>query len=271
MDVKLFWFSFICYFAATFLHFAYMAFNRERLSKAATLFMGLGFAFQTAAITVRTAVSGHLPLTNMFEYISTLAWFAAMVYLISAFTLKSRLIESATGPVIFILYICASLLPKEASQQLIPALQSYWLQIHVSMAAAGEAVFLVAFVSSLLYLIKSRSSPPEPGSFRDRLPSAETLDEVTYKAIMIGYPLFTLGALFAGAIWAYKAWGNFWSWDPKETCSLIVWIIYSIYLHARFTRGWRGKRAAIISIIGFIAALMTFFSNMVLGGLHSYG
>jgi cytochrome c-type biogenesis protein CcsB len=129
----------------------------------------------------------------------------------------------------------------------------------------------VAFVPSVLYLIKVRQKDIQPGSLRDRLPDAGRLDEITYKFIMIGYPLFTLGALFAGAIWAHKAWGNFWSWDPKETCSLIVWIIYSIYLHARLVRGWKGKKTAILSIIGFLATILTFFSNLVLGGLHSYG
>jgi cytochrome c-type biogenesis protein CcsB len=258
------------FLAATLLHIGFLAANAPRLSRAATLFMALGFVFQTMAIIARTVISGHLPLTNMFEYITVLAWFAAMAYLISAFTLKSRLIEAFTGPVIF-MHVSASLLPKEASTQLMPALQSYWLQIHVSMAAAGEAVFLVAFVASVLYLIKTRKKAPVPGSFRDRLPSVGALDEVTYKGIIIGYPLFTLGALFAGAIWAYKAWGNFWSWDPKETCSLIVWIIYSLYLHARLARGWRGKRTAWLSIIGFLTTLLTFFSNLILGGLHSYG
>ena len=141
MDVRLFWFSFIFYLTATFLHVIYMAFNRERLSKAATFFMGAGLISQTSALVVRSVHSGHLPLTGMFEYITVLAWFAAISYLISAFTLKSKLIQAFTGPVIFMLYICASLLPKDVSKQLVPALQSIWLQIHVSMAAASEAVF----------------------------------------------------------------------------------------------------------------------------------
>ena len=108
------------------------------------------------------------------------------------------------------------------------------------------------------------------GTFIDRLPQPDRLDLVSHKAIIIGYPVFTVGALFAGAIWAEQAWGSFWSWDPKEVCSLIVWLIYTIYFHVRFLRGWRGSKTAIISILGFIAALLTFFSNMFLSGLHSY-
>jgi len=142
------------------------------------------------------------------------------------------------------------------------------LPIHITLAAAGEAAFLISFVAAILLLLRIGSKNEK---FKSQLPDEEKLDSVVYQAIVIGYPLFTIGALFAGAVWAYRAWGSFWSWDPKETCSLIVWLIYSFYLHARLVRGWRGKRAAWLAILGFIAAIMTLFSNMVLGGLHSYG
>ncbi|MFH0920434.1 MAG: c-type cytochrome biogenesis protein CcsB [Fibrobacterota bacterium] len=271
MDITLFWISFIAYFTATLLHILFLSLKSNRLSVGATVFMGLGFLMQTAAMIARTKISGHLPLTNMFEYVTVLAWFAGGAYLVSAWKLKLRILEAVTGPVIFMLYVSASLLPKQAESQLMPALQSVWLQIHVSLAAFGEAVFLVAFVASLLYLIKARTAPVVPGSFRDRLPSADTLDELTYRCVMIAYPLFTIGALFAGAVWAYKAWGNFWSWDPKETCSLIVWLVYSAYLHARLVKGWRGKKCAVLNIVGFVWTLFTLFSNLILGGLHAYG
>ena len=268
MDVMFFWISFVLYFLSTVCHVAYMALNRERLSSAATLFITSGLVFQTVALVLRSIASGHLPLTNMFEYFTVLAWFAALTYLISAVKINSRVLEAIAGPVIFMLYVSASLFPKEASQQLMPALQSYWLQIHVTLAAAGEAVFLFAFAASVLYLLKTGRFS-EAGWIR-RFPEPARLDELTYRFVMVGYPLFTIGALFAGAVWAYRAWGTFWSWDPKETCSLIVWLIYSFYLHARLIKGWRGKKTAWLAIAGFLSTLLTFFSNMILGGLHAY-
>ena len=149
-------------------------------------------------------------------------------------------------------------------QQLMPALQSHWLWIHVTLAVLGEAAFAVAFVASLLYLVGSGRR------FRG-LPDAEVLDAVTYRAIGIGFPLFTIGALFAGAVWAEKAWGSPWSWDPKETSSLVVWLIYAVYLHARLVRGWRGAGPAGLSVAGFAMTLFTILGSKILGGLHSYG
>jgi len=271
MDITLFWISFVAYLSATLLHILFLSLKSSQLSVGATVFMGLGFLVQTVAIVVRTKLSGHLPLTNMFEFIIVLAWFSAGAYLVSVWKLKLRLLEAVTGPVIFMLYVSASLLPKQAERQLLPALQSVWLQIHVSLAALSEAVFLVAFVASVLYLVKTRTAPVIPGSFRDRLPSADALDELTYRCVLIAYPLFTIGALFAGAVWAYKAWGSFWSWDPKETCSLIVWLVYSGYLHARLVKGWGGAKTAVLNIAGFVWTLFTLFSNLILGGLHAYG
>ncbi|MCD4690831.1 cytochrome c biogenesis protein CcsA, partial [bacterium] len=158
----------------------------------------------------------------------------------------------------------ASLFPARVEQQLIPALQSYWLWIHVSLAVLAEAAFAVAFVASIMYLIGE--SRGWRGAFH-----AGTLDAVTYRAIGVGFPLFTIGALFAGSIWAQNAWGSPWSWDPKETSSLIVWFIYAIYLHARFVRGWRGTGAAWLSILGFAMTILTILGSKFLGGLHSYG
>jgi cytochrome c-type biogenesis protein CcsB len=205
----------------------------------------------------------------MFEYVSVFAWFSAILYFIFLRIYKQQVIGAVASIVIFMLMVSASLLPKEAEVQLIPALQSYWLQIHVSVAALGEAAFLLAFATNIMYFFKRFLS--EKTEFATRLPNLSTLDHISYKAISVGYPLFTVGALFAGAIWAEQAWGSFWSWDPKEVCSLVVWLVYSAYLHARLVMGWRGIRAAVLSSIGFIFTILTFFSNLVLGGLHAYG
>jgi cytochrome c-type biogenesis protein CcsB len=167
----------------------------------------------------------------------------------------------------------ASLNPNEI-QPLIPALQSNWLISHVVTCFVGYAAFAVSFGVSFLYLFKMKTEKKpakNPGGLLDYLPASDLLDEVGYKTIAIGFPLLTIG-IITGAFWANVAWGTYWSWDPKETWSLIVWLIYAAYLHARITKGWRGKKAAALSIIGFSATIFCYLGvNLLLSGLHSYG
>jgi ABC-type transport system involved in cytochrome c biogenesis permease subunit len=142
----------------------------------------------------------------------------------------------------------------------IPALQSYWLVLHVTMSFIGEAFFTVAFVASIVYLTAKDDE------------RKKNVDRIIYTTIGIGYPIFTAGALVFGAIWAKSAWGGYWSWDPKETWALITWLTYTAYLHTRLVRKLRGKLSAIISIVGYLFTLFTFFGvNYLLSGLHSYG
>jgi cytochrome c-type biogenesis protein CcsB len=162
-----------------------------------------------------------------------------------------------------IVLVIASLLPKEASKQLMPALQSYWFYIHVTLAALSEGAFILAAGAGIMYLFKRRN---ESG----RLPSKEFLEELVSRSIRIGYPLFTVGALFAGAIWAQKAWGSFWSWDPKETGSLVIWLFYTLLLHQDVRGKWRGRSLAILSIVGLVLIIISFLGNLFLGGLHAY-
>jgi cytochrome c-type biogenesis protein CcsB len=159
-------------------------------------------------------------------------------------------------------------------QPLVPALQSNWLISHVVTCFVGYAAFAVSFAVSILYLFKAKAeriSSGLPVGSRSVLPDSSALDEIGYKTIAIGFPLLTIG-IVTGAFWANVAWGTYWSWDPKETWSLIVWLIYAAYLHARITRGWQGKKAAVLSIVGFAATLFCYLGvNLVLSGLHSYG
>jgi cytochrome c-type biogenesis protein CcsB len=160
-------------------------------------------------------------------------------------------------------------------EPLVPALQSNWLLYHVITCFLGYAAFAVACGISIMYLIKasgeSESSTSQAGGILSMFPSIRILDDLNYKSIMIGFPLLTLG-IVTGAAWANYAWGTYWSWDPKETWSLIVWFIYAAFLHARITRGWVGKRAAWLSIIGFSATIFCYLGvNLFLSGLHSYG
>jgi cytochrome c-type biogenesis protein CcsB len=269
LDIQFFWLSFFTYSAACLLYVLFITFEKKKISTIATIFMGAGLLFHTIAMVTRSIAAHHLPLTNMYEYIGTFAWFAAIFYFGALLLYKQQIIGAFISPVIFMLMVSASLLPKEASQQLMPALHSYWLQIHVSLAALGEAAFALGFAANIMYFIKLRLS--KNSGFGKRLPDLKKLDLVSYKAVTIGYPLFTVGALFAGAIWAEQAWGSFWSWDPKEVGSLVVWLVYTAYLHARLVRGWVGTRAVVLSSIGFLCTLLTFFANLILGGLHAYG
>ena len=246
-----------------------LASGKRLFSVASLVIMGAAIVMHSIALLARTLELGHPPITNLHEYMTTLAWFAAFGYFFIVRTLKNDLVAAFTIAVILMLMFIAALLPGEGTRNLMPALRSYWLYIHVTAAAASEGLFAVGCIASVLYFVKSFLSP---GSrLREKLPHEPQLDAIAYRTIVVGYVLFTLGALFAGAIWAYRAWGSFWSWDPKETSSLIVWIIYSAYLHLRINRGAQGRLPHLLSIVGFLAALATFFSSMFLGGLHSYG
>ncbi len=263
-DLMFFWIAFWCYLAATVAAAAYTGLRKPGVRTIVLLATVAGLAANTIALVVRSVLSGHPPVTNLFEYLAFFAWAIVVGFLLVWRRKELELVSVFAAPVAFAMMVMASLFPARIEQQLIPALQSYWLWIHVSLAVLAEAAFAVAFVASVLYLVGARRG------FKSG-PKAEALDTATYRAIGIGFPLFTIGALFAGAVWAQRAWGSPWSWDPKETSSLIVWLIYAIYLHARLVRGWRGRGAAALSIVGFAMTVLTILGSRILGGLHSYG
>ncbi|MGQ9801272.1 MAG: c-type cytochrome biogenesis protein CcsB [Candidatus Saccharicenans sp.] len=228
----------------------------------------VGLIFHSLSLLVRTAQSRQAPFTSMYESISFLAWGCVLAVII--FERKYRL--EKTGPYLWLVIVAlmalasSPALPKEV-KPLVPALQSYWLWLHVSVTLLGEAFLAVAFVASLLYLFsREKMESRDEGTARK-----EKLDQIAYRAVAVGFPLFTLGALVFGMIWASKAWGRYWGWDPKEVWSLITWLFYALYLHTRLVYGWKGKKSALIAVLGFLAALFTFFGvNYLLSGLHSY-
>ncbi len=262
------WFTItFAFYLLGFLAFViYGAARRDAVAKTAIALMTGGVIVHTVAIAVRWKAAGHIPFTNMYEYANIMAWMAVASFLMILRKYYRPVLGLYVSPLIVILIVSASMLPNDVRSQLVPALQSYWLHIHVALAAIGEGAFLVATAVSVMYLIVSRRKDPSSGGI-----SPETLEEINYKALSIGYPLFTIGALFAGAIWAYEAWGAFWSWDPKEVGSLIIWLFYTLFFHGRYQRGWRGQKAAWMSVIGFVMILLSFFGNIFLGGQHAYG
>ena len=260
--------AFILYIIAAVFYFSYLFSKRERAAWLGYMTAAVGLIVHSAALIIRTIESGHAPFTNMYESLSFLSWAAILAYILMEGKFKIK----KAGPYFMLIVIAlmalasSPLMPQEA-QPLVPALQSYWLWLHVSVTLLGEAFFAIAFVTSILYLIAdSKEKKGIPTTL-----SSEKLDSISYRSIAVGFPLFTLGGLVFGMVWAYQAWGRYWSWDPKEVWSLITWFVFALYLHTRIVMGWKGRRSAIIAIIGFLAALFTYFGvNYLLSGLHSY-
>ncbi|HEY3295562.1 MAG TPA: cytochrome c biogenesis protein CcsA [bacterium] len=410
LDVKLFWVAFACYGFGWLAYSFWLGLRKPILTKLGTTLFVLGIIPQTIAFGLRWANTGHFPLSNMYEYLAVMSWMAAISLAFLTWRYRHWVISALISPVVVMLMVAASLLPKEPSMQLMPALQSYWLMIHVSLASIGAGAFAVAAAVSMIYLFAAKDKDEEKAPFQPKLkapaislvaipalmliiggaaglfsnvthfgffgdPSGgmgsavilcgmylplagfvwarlakgepgpeqrywaavgflalfigalvtgflirsdrialttdsplkifeffgvtlicsaialfvvhallgfgkvpaklhlegKLLDEINYRAVTLGYPLYTLGALFAGAIWAEQAWGAFWSWDPKEVGALIIWLFYSAFLHARYQRGWSGSRTALLSLVGFAMMMLSFFGNYFFGGLHSYG
>jgi len=222
-----------------------------------------GFVVHTAALVARTVLAKDVPFTDLFEYTLFLSWAIVLAYLLFFRRRLPRVGTIALLAIVFLMLGASFFYYDDPGGGKMPALKSYWLYIHVSLAALGETFFAIAFVAGLIYLVRRAL-----GAGADAL---GPLDDLIYRAISMGFPLFTAGALVAGAVWAKRAWGAYWSWDPKEVMSLVVWLVYAAYLHARLVRGLRGPVAAALAIAGFVLTLFTIFSTLIFGGLHSYG
>lgn len=216
----------------------------------------------TTAIVSRAIETGHGPFSNMYEFALAFSW----GIIIAGFIFHLRY---KTGSILNISLIIAMLLLIFARVQysppnnLIPALQqSTLLSVHVASAVVAYGTLTIGFVAAVLYLFQNKYNS-------NWLPELEVLDNITYKSVIIGFPFLTL-LIILGALWADIAWGRYWGWDPKETASLVTWLIYAAYMHTRLLKGWKGVRASILLIAGFLAIVFTFFGNYIFSGLHSY-
>lgn len=263
------------YGIAASLYIAAWIFKKEIIGKSASWVVLLGAAGNTAGIVVRWVESyqlgiGHAPLSNMYESLIFFSWTLMIIYLVIERTYQNRIIGAFATPIAFLAMAYASLSPNinDRIQPLVPALKSNWLIAHVITCFLGYAAFAIGFGVSLMYLIKQGDK-----NAKNRMlvyfPAIDVLDELNYQMVMFGFLFLSIG-IITGSVWANSAWGTYWSWDPKETWSLITWFVYATLLHARLMRGWHGKRLAIISIIGFLAVLFTYFGVNFLPGLHSY-
>jgi cytochrome c-type biogenesis protein CcsB len=268
--------SMACYLLTFLGYLVHAASQNRTVGRASTLLLTVGFGLHTVGLILRWTEThrtgyGYVPLSNMYESLIFFSWTIVLVYLLIEWKYGQRIIGVFVTPFAFLAIALTSIIPGIDARitPLMPALQSNWLAIHVTTCFFGYAAFAVSFGISILYLMRDRM-PESPESSAKWLPSASILDEVNYKSIVIGFPMLTLG-IVTGAAWANYAWGTYWSWDPKETWSLITWFVYAAFLHARLTRDWRGRKTAILSIVGFIAVLFTYFGvNYLISGLHSY-
>jgi ABC-type transport system involved in cytochrome c biogenesis permease subunit len=217
------------------------------------------------AVTIDRSITISFPaVTNTYE---SLVFFSAVIcalIFVLRLVMKSAVMRfillGVTIVALALLMISSSPLAPRDIQPPIPALQSLWLVLHVTLAFVGEAFFIVSLWAAIVFLVTKDE---------ERKAAA---DRITYTSIAIGYPIFTAGALIFGAIWAEVAWGRWWGWDPKETWALITWLVYTAYLHTRLVRRLRGKVSAVLAIVGFAFTVFTFFGvNFLLSGLHSYG
>lgn len=269
----------IVYLVSMLCFFVHLASRDGRAGAAGTYTAAGGFLLQTTAILLRWKESydlgvGHAPLSNLYESVVFFSWSIVLVYLFLDWKYRYRVIGAFVIPFALSGMAWSQLSLDSGIQPLVPALQSNWLTYHVITCFLGYAAFAVACGVSIMYLIGTgfgATGKKERGGLLAMFPPDKVLDDLNYRAIMVGFPLLTLG-IVTGAAWANYAWGTYWSWDPKETWSLIVWFIYAAFLHARITRGWAGKRAAWLSITGFASTIFCYLGvNLLLSGLHSYG
>jgi cytochrome c-type biogenesis protein CcsB len=245
----------------------------ERIGRAGLALVYVGIALLAACIVLRGLATARVPWGNMYEFIN-LTCFCGLVA--GAIVLRKPQFRAlwvfVLVPVLILLTVSGRWLYTNAAP-VMPALQSYWLPIHVSVVSLGSGVFLVAGVASILFLLKMSPLADRDNGFGRmirRLPDGQTLDRIAYRTTIFAFPIFGFGVIF-GAIWAEEAWGRYWGWDPKETVSFIAWVVYAAYLHARSTAGWRDRKAAWINVVGFVAMVFNlFFINLVSWGLHSY-
>jgi cytochrome c-type biogenesis protein CcsB len=297
-----------CYLAAMVLSFAFAAFRRAPMHAAGVVVGTVGLAANGTAIVTRGLAAGRTPWGNMFEYSTVLAFLIVGATLVLVeWRWRQPLVSGFVYAFAVLTMAMASLYFYVDPGDLLPALNSYWRQIHVTSMITASSLLGIGCVMTILFLFKDRAerravsamerqdpppimggaidadAPPDFAAGADEpvpetrqstkrgiLPSASALDRLAYRFISFGFPIWTFGVI-CGAIWAQKTWGRYWGWDPKETWSFITWVIFAGYLHARATSGWKGRRAGVVALVGFVSLFVTYYAvNLWIAGLHSY-
>ena len=250
--------------------------ERRAPARVAVALTVLGALIHGAGVVTRALGAGRVPWGNMYEFLTTGAFVAIAVFLLVLVRRDLRFLGTFVVGLAIIMLVAASVAYWTPVGHLVPALQSYWLIIHVSIAVLSSALFTLTFAMSALQLVQSHRQKTVAAGGADKLgfmrlvPSALSLENLSYRINAIAFICWTFTLMF-GAIWAEKAWGRFWGWDTKEVWTFVIWVVYAGYLHARATRGWTGNRAAWLSIVGYLCVIFNFtIVNQFFNGLHSY-
>ena len=267
------------HFVTMLLSFFYVAVKKPVLSKLAIRVQLAALLVHTAAIVLRGIVMGRLPMANQYEFSTAFSWALALVSLIFILKFNFPVLGAFASPVTLLLAVYAGVQKLnelrvieangiDSIRNLMPALRSSWLGIHVSTVIIAYGAFGVSFVLSLIFLLRDKMK--ENGFWDTHIPKKEKLDTISYRCVSLGMMFLTV-TIGIGGVWAENAWGSYWTWDPKETWALVTWLIYLVYLHLRIRRGWNGKTAAIFGVVGFVCVMFTYVGvNTLLPGLHSY-
>ncbi|MFG2087865.1 MULTISPECIES: c-type cytochrome biogenesis protein CcsB [unclassified Spirillospora] len=239
----------------------------------AVLLNVLGWGAHLGVMVTRGLSAGRWPWGNMYEFLTAIAFAAVTAFMVVMYRYKARFLGAFVMAAAVVALGVANIWLYDSVGPVTPALNSYWIAIHVTAAIIATGAFTVAGAATVLYLVKDRVEARRgvaDGGVLSRMPSAESLDRLAMRVTMFAFPIWT-AAIIMGAIWADQAWGRYWGWDPKEVWSFVTWIIYAAYLHARATAGWKGRKAAILALLAFAALMFNFFGvNYLFSGLHSY-
>jgi cytochrome c-type biogenesis protein CcsB len=258
------------YLLSTLIYALSLAFNRPSLEKTGYYSIFIDFIIHFASVITRFFEAGYTPITNFYESLSFLSLCIAGFFIYIRRIYRVPMIGCIIAPLVALVVIMSLNFPSEI-KPLVPALRSAWLPVHTILSFIGNSIFIVGFFISLVYLVVEKEIKKKRAFFfSEKFPSLSTLDRINYRCMSLGFPFLTAG-IITGSIWAGFAWGSYWRWDPKETWSLITWIVYAILFHNRLTLGWRGKRTAYMMILGFMLIVFTFLGvNFLLKGNHTY-
>jgi cytochrome c-type biogenesis protein CcsB len=254
----LFALTMVCYIASSLGYQGYVLFQKRPIYRVASVLLWIGFVCHTSVIAFQYYESGHVPVQNVHETLSTFGWAVVGVYLLLQIKFNLMVLGALVAPLATLAVIIASILPGPPVE-IAPLLRGLWRTFHIGTLIIGLAAFAIAFLVGILYLVQEKAiKDKKRGFFFRRLPSLKLLDSMGYSCLIAGFPMLTFG-IITGVIYAQMVHGRFWSWDHKEILAGITWLVYAALLHERLAVGWQGRRAAIMTIVGFVILLFTFF------------
>jgi len=254
----LFTLTIACYIAGSLGYQGYVLFQRRLVYRVASIILWVGFLCHTGVIALQYFEGGHIPVQSLHETLSTFGWAIVGVFLILQVKFNLMVLGALVAPLATLAVVIASILPRPPVE-LDPLFRGLWRTFHIGTLIVGLAAFAIAFLLGILYLIQERAiKDKKRGFFFRRLPSLNLLDSMGYSCLITGFPMLTCG-IITGVIYAQMVHGRFWSWDHKEIFAGITWLVYAVLLHERLAVGWQGRRAAIMTIVGFVILIFTFF------------